>query len=258
MKSDFKPSTMTGTLKNLLFITLILYLIPLSLSGQEVDHVYLKTGSVIRGKILEIEPAGQVRIQDLSGNTWSYPMDQVEKITSETYRQERLNHTVPGFEPGYVNMTSMGFLAGSPVNEQVAPFSLVMVNGWRNSLGIFTGAGAGIEFLSTSYVPLFMDLRYDLTGGDVVPYLVARGGYALPLRADYTEYDTHYAYNGGPLAAAGMGLKIKTRDHFAWDVTLMYRYQRTSYSEIYDWNHQEYAYTEIYNRIEIRLGFYID
>jgi hypothetical protein len=67
-----------------------------------------------------------------------------------------------------------------------------------------------------------------------------------------------YTYQGGALAAAGVGLKIRTREHFAWDVELMYRYQRTSRTEQYEWNNQEYLYTDIYNRIEIRLGFYID
>jgi hypothetical protein len=28
--------------------------------------------------------------------------------------------------------------------------------------------------------------------------------------------------------------------------------------EIYGWNGQEFSYTDYYNRIEIRLGFYID
>jgi len=39
---------------------------------------------------------------------------------------------------------------------------------------------------------------------------------------------------------------------------LMYRYQRTSYMESYGWSGQEYRFTDIYNRVEIRLGFYID
>jgi hypothetical protein len=38
----------------------------------------------------------------------------------------------------------------------------------------------------------------------------------------------------------------------------MYRYQETSYTESYGWNNQEYEYTDIFSRIEIRLGLYID
>jgi hypothetical protein len=116
----------------------------------------------------------------------------------------------------------------------------------------------GIEFLSTNYLPLFADIRYDLGKNDVVPYLVVKGGYSFPLSNGYSEYDIDYSFEGGPMAAAGVGMKIRTREHLAWDVQVLYRYQRTSYSEYYEWNDQNYQYTDIYNRVEIRLGFYID
>lgn len=230
-----------------------------SLLAQEVDHVYLKSGSVLRGNILEVEPAVHVKIEDLCGNIWFYKMVDVDKITSEPYRQGRQVKNAPiGFEQGFVNMTSIGFLAGSSSNSQVAPFSLLMVNGWRSELGFFAGAGLGVEFLTTNYMPFFLDLRYDLFGSDVVPYLVAKGGYSVPLSSDHSEYDIDYEYSGGPLFGAGVGIKIKTRSHFAWDIALMYRYQETGYREVYDWNNQTYDYTDVYNRVEIRLGFYID
>ena len=249
---------MNQTFKAGVLISTLLFFAATFLNGQDVDHVYLKTGSVIRGNIIEIDPADHVKIHDFCGNIWYYKIDQVEKISAEPYERPGIRNMTNGFEPGFVNMTSMGFLAGSSNNNQVAPFSLLMVNGWRNSMGIFTGAGIGIEFLSTNYMPLFLDLRYDLMGKDVVPYVMAKGGYSLPLSSDYSEYDIAYTYEGGPLVAAGVGLKIRTRNHFAWDIGLMYRYQQTSYTEKYDWNDQEYDYTDIYNRIEIRLGFYID
>jgi hypothetical protein len=182
----------------------------------------------------------------------------VEKITSEPYEALSSSKNRDGFFAGYVNMTSMGFLAGSSNNAQLAPFSLLMVNGWLSPLGFFVGAGMGIEFLNTNYFPVFLDLRYDLIGKDLVPYLVAKVGYSFPMSSGYSENDMEYTYQGGPLAAIGVGLKIRTREHFAWDVELMYRYQKTSRSEQYGWNNQEYLYTDIYNRIEIRLGFYID
>ena len=239
--------------------TLFLMLLFPVIQGQDVDHVYLKSGSIIRGKILEIQPENHLKIQDLCGNVWFYGMNEVDKITSEPYRpDQRIKKSSLEFETGFVNITSIGFLAGSPQNEQTAPLSLQMINGWRNSLGIFTGLGIGVEFLNTNYLPLFFDLRYDLFGTDVVPYLVARGGYGVPLRSDREEYDIAYSYFGGPLIGAGFGLKIKSRNHFAWDVGIMYRYQKTGYQEVYDWNNQEYTYTDVYNRIEIRLGFYID
>jgi len=240
-------------------VLLALFAFTSSLLAQEVDHIYLKSGSVLRGNILEIEPADHVKIEDLCGNIWFYKMTDVDRITSEPYQQVKKVKNAPiGFEQGFVNMTSIGFLVGSSSNAQVAPFSLLMVNGWRSELGFFAGAGLGVEFLSSNYMPFFLDLRYDLLGGDVVPYVVAKGGYSVPLSSDHSEYDIEYEYSGGPLFGVGVGLKIKTRNHFAWDISLLYRYQETAYSEVYDWNNQTYDYTDVYNRIEIRLGFYID
>jgi len=242
-----------------LLIVVVLFSVWTPLLAQDVDHVYLKTGSIVRGRILEIAPEDHVKIEDLSGNVWFFQISEVDKITSEPYAGGKAIPDGPlGFEPGFVNMTSIGFLAGSANNEQVAPFSLLTVNGYRTSSGFFAGAGIGIEFLSTNYMPFFLDLRYDLFGEDLVPYIVAKGGYSVPLKAEDSSYEIDYKYSGGPLLGVGVGLKIKTRRQFAWDVSLLYRYQETSYKEIYGWNSQDYEYTDVYNRIEIRLGFYID
>jgi hypothetical protein len=245
-------------MKTLCFSLLLISATLIKTNAQDTDFVYLKSGSVIRGQVLEIEPIDHVKIQDLCGNIWYYKISEVEKITSEPYEALSSSKNRDGFFAGYVNMTSMGFLAGSSNNAQLAPFSLLMVNGWLSPLGFFVGAGMGIEFLNTNYFPVFLDLRYDLIGKDLVPYLVAKGGYSFPMSSGYSENDMEYTYQGGPLAAVGVGLKIRTREHFAWDVEVMYRYQKTSRSEQYGWNNQEYLYTDIYNRIEIRLGFYID
>jgi hypothetical protein len=240
-------------------ILLLITVINPFISAQETDHVYLKSGSVIRGKILEIEPVDHVKIEDMCGNIWYYQIADVEKITREPFESAKSSFQEPtGFSAGFVNMTSLGFLIGSSNNEQRAPFSLLMVNGYRTPKGLFAGVGTGVEFFSTNYLPLFIDLRGELLGTDVVPYVMIRGGYGLPLASDRSEYNISYEYSGGFLFGAGIGLKIRTRTHFAWDIELLYRYQETSNTEIYDYNSQEYEYSDIFNRIELRLGFYID
>ncbi len=229
------------------------------LSAQELDHLYLKDGTLIRGTIKEIDPHESVKILDGCGNLWHYPMSDVERITREPFEW----HGMPGagpepFRPGIVNFTTFGVLAGSASNERVAPFSLQSVTGWRNQRRIFTGAGAGLEFLTATYMPLFLDLRYDLFEGTVVPYGMLKGGYAVPLSPDREIHDTEYTYSGGLLAGAGIGLKIRSRNNFAWDISVSYRYQSTSHTETYEWNGWEDTYTDIYHRAELRLGFYID
>ncbi len=244
-------------MKKQLVLFFLLILATGILVAQEVDLLHLKNGSIIRGKLTEMDPQGNVKIMDRSGNLWVYSMDEVDRLSTTEAEVEEQEEQA-GFHAGYINMTSMGFLAGSSANANPAPFSLLLVNGYRTGFGLFTGVGVGIEFFSVSQLPLFADIRMDLKDGDVVPYLVGKAGYSIPLASDYTEYDNTYNYTGGPLFAAGMGLKIRTREHFAWDVSLMYRYQASYYSEIYGWNGQEYDYRDNYNRIEIRIGFYLD
>ena len=215
-KPELKEESMNKTsILSVFLMMALLVTIPL-LHAQDVDHVYLKSGSVIRGNIQEIEPANHVKIEDLCGNIWVHKMNDVEKITIEPFHSgSRASREKLGFHTGFVNMTSLGFLAGSSNNMQVAPFSLLMVNGYRNSLGITTGAGVGIEFLSTNYMPLFLDLRYDFLEGDVVPYAMAKGGYSVPLSSDRSEYDIDYSYSGGPLAAVGASARRAVPHHGA-------------------------------------------
>lgn len=51
-------------------------------SGQ-VDVLYLKNGSVIRGQVVETNPAGNVKIRTSDGSVFVYPMTDVEKIVKE-------------------------------------------------------------------------------------------------------------------------------------------------------------------------------
>lgn len=229
------------------------------LFAQKTDHVYLKSGSIIRGHITEIIPNEHVIIDDLSGNTWSYAMSEVSKIDKGVIEKESgaFGKSL-GFAPGFVNMTSVGVLAGSSNNTQAAPFSLQMVNGYMSSAGFYAGLGTGIEFLKASHIPAFLDLRMDLSKRDVTPYFLARGGYAFPMQGSSTEYDIEYSYAGGVMYSFGIGLKVRNREHLAWDFGLYYRHQETSYTETYQWNSQESTYRDIYDRIEIRLGLYLD
>jgi len=51
-------------------------------AGQ-VDVLYLKNGSIVRGQVLELNPAGDVRIRTADGNVFSYPMSDVERVAKE-------------------------------------------------------------------------------------------------------------------------------------------------------------------------------
>lgn len=237
------------------FLSFLILLTVSQLYGQKADQVMLKSGSVIRGEIIGMVPDGNVTIDDFAGNTWVFPMGDIEEI-----RKDELVTTEQstGFGQGWVNMTTIGFLAGSGNSMQVAPFTFQNSLGFRQSNGLYTGLVAGIEFLNINHIPLMADIQYTLRNSEVSPVAILRGGYMLPGKWSDDNYGNELSYQGGPAASFGVGLKIRSKESFAWDISVLYRYMQIRYSENNEWNDSEYTYTDIYNRLELRIGFYLD
>jgi len=163
-----------------------------------------------------------------------------------------------GFKSGLANISSIGVLAGSVRNEQTAPFSIQSTLGWRSASGLMLGGGAGIEFIQSTHLPLFLDLRYDLSKSSLTPVLIGKAGYAVPMQKHVQDYNASYNYSGGLLASLGVGLKIRSREGLAWDISVLYRFQQINYTLIYDYMSFANEYSENYNRIELRVGLYLD
>lgn len=265
-------------LKRILLSVVVTALVIVPAIGQTTDQVILKNGTTIRGNIVSIQPEGNVTINDMAGNTWVYAMSDVKEILKTdgpvsarggvaTYPQpdrgtgqETFQYATqaPGFDPGFVNMTTIGFLAGSQSSDYIAPFSMQTSFGYFSGTGLYGGFLAGLEFLNINHIPVMLDVQYALRNSDVMPVLIARGGYAIPSKTHREYYETDFTYSGGFTGATGMGLKIRTRDGFAWDVSLLYRYMQISYTEENEWQSFPRTYKDVYNRLEIRIGFYLD
>ncbi len=222
---------------------------------QTADEVTLKSGSVIRGSVIEINTDGKVTIDDAAGNTWVFKMSEIEHIHQiETDN----NPSLSPYSAGWANMTSVGILAGSTNSNQIAPFSLISSFGYKNSKGIYTGIAAGMEFLNINHIPILLDLQYFTGNKEVTRVFIFRGGYALPSKSETNNYGNTISYKGGITASLGVGLKIRTIENFAWDISVLYRYMEIEYSEFNEWSQQDYLYTDIYNRLELRVGFYLN
>lgn len=237
-------------------IVIVLFILGLNLYAQKTDQVSLKNGTVIRGNIVKIVPDAQVIIKDNAGNTWVFQMSDVSEIEAV---DEVVTGSGRGFASGWVNMTGIGFLAGSQSSNYIAPFSIQTSIAYRNDMGIYTGLLSGLEFINVTHIPVMLDFQYALREGEVVPVLIARGGYELPSKFSDEMYNTTYTYSGGATGGIGIGLKIRNRDIFAWDVSLLYRYMQINYEEKYEY--QDYnssnSFKDVYNRLELRVGFYL-
>lgn len=166
---------------------------------------------------------------------------------------------------GYYNVTDMGFLIGSTYNMNVAPFSLLTVNGYQFTENFGVGIGVGVEFFSESYLPLVLDARYYFRKESFSPFAFFHGGYLFALDSDANQnivYDHYYMWSsymppyrevtptGGWMINPGLGIRNMFNEHFGLVFSLGYRFQSLHYE--YDENSELFQHI---NRLDIKLGF---
>ena len=239
---------------------ILIYSISLFAQNPVRDVVYLYNGSIIRGNILEISENKTLKIESC-GNILVFEMADVQKITKEEYEPE---HSIPvSISNGYINITSFGVLAGPAENSGKTPLSIETVNAYRFKNKYSFGLGLAMELFEKAHVPVFLDCRYSLARREISPFILVKGGYSLPVGGDpenYTyDYSEHYS-KGGPLMGVGAGLAFRINNFNLITLSLAYRYQQLTTTEIQrngeiKW---KYDHSVKYNRLEVKFGFCFD
>ncbi|PKP34461.1 MAG: hypothetical protein CVU00_06775 [Bacteroidetes bacterium HGW-Bacteroidetes-17] len=164
---------------------------------------------------------------------------------------------------GYYNATNFGILAGSTKNENKAPFSFMMINGYGVTDQIAVGIGFGAEFLQESYLPLVLDARYYFRKQKLSPFIFFQGGYSVPLDNETERYHLIYyssiwsGYDimkpkGGWLINPGVGIKSMFSENLGITFSIAYRFQRLNYDK--DGEEFDKVLVIDMNRLEIKLG----
>jgi hypothetical protein len=227
----------------------VLILVSASLRAQEQDVVYLKNGSILYGKLLEVIPGDKVRLEIIGNNQLVFTFNEIEKISkaeptskknSEAFNNIRLSGNIH-------------FFGGS---NNSAGFSITPH--YHFPCRISTGIGTGLEIFDYQVMPVFADISYQVFKGNFSPYLYARSGYTFPLSKAQSDYYSHPEYKGGILAGAGIGLRKEFRNKNALLFSVGYRYQKlrtiTTYDYWYDGQTQTDERIDHLNRINISLG----
>jgi nitrogen regulatory protein PII len=188
-----------------------------STSVNYQDVLYLKSGGIIRGTIIEqVTEKSPVKIETADGSVWIYPVDEIEKITKEKVKSIEPLPSGGGtglrrgskmiFESGYMlgdyglDRTKFNFIVGG----QVSPYF---------SLGFGTGL-RGCEG-DIAVVPVFLDLRVNFINRKVSPYWVLDLGYS---------FDPNHG-KSGVMGASGVGFSIKIASRAALHAGFEYEYQ---------------------------------
>lgn len=164
--------------KIFLFLPLFL-LLTISVFSQKTqweDVLYLKNGSVLRGIIIEQVPGESIKIQTEDENVFSYEMDKVLRITKEEVLKKKIKRS--NGKPMLIT-AAMNFQTA--VNETRG--SLV---GFKFSFGSYItrhlslGIGLGYHQLTDyNYLPLTLDLMFEIFDEKTTPFLKFNGGLAL-------------------------------------------------------------------------------
>jgi len=242
-------------MKKHLTIVIILTIISLPLSAQKKkDALYLKNGSIIYGKLIEITDS-QYKIQSSDGSLFIYPITDVEKFAKESplFAGRKME--------GFGIALEAGLLIGAQNTRYPAPFSFNFMGNYTMDTKNIVSFGTGVEFLGTPYTPLFLEYKYLLKDKKTCPFVFVRAGGLLHLGSeeadsfDYNEYDRKN-FRGGPSLTLGSGVSWAKEDVEPY-LSFAYRYASTSYEQK-TWNNNayyDYTYKETYNRLEIKLGF---
>jgi hypothetical protein len=241
-------------MKNYLTTIILLILTFLPLSAQKKkDALYLKNGSIIYGKLIEITE-NQYKIQSSDGSLFIYSLSDVDKFVKES----------PLFtgrkEDGFGIALEAGLLIGAQNTTYEAPFSFNFLGSYTFDTKHIISIGSGVEFMGVPYTPMFMEYKYLLKESKNCPFLFARGGGLLHLGSDETEspeneYDRKN-YRGGFSCAFGTGISWAKEDIEPY-LSFAYRYASTSYDQktYYNGSYRDYTYQDTYNRLEIKFGF---
>ncbi|TDE17262.1 hypothetical protein [Dyadobacter psychrotolerans] len=235
-------------MKNSLTLTLlfILYFTACTF-GQKNRYVrvFLKNGSIMKGTLLEEQPA--VRLEIFDKSILTFLTDEVEKIENEKY----VNPNIRYKQKGFVHYTELGPLAMSNRASNgvtTSAFSFQTTNGYKFNQWFYTGFGLGADLYAVqTFVPAVVSIRGDLTRtGDKLPFYFIEGGHGF--NATSNDVDS-VRFGGGPTMAAGIGLKILFSNNTGFTISAGYRFQRSSVQQ------SGIEKKEDFNRLTLRAGF---
>jgi hypothetical protein len=217
------------------------------------DAVYLRNGSIIRGKVLENVVGKYTRIETVGRNVLVIPEGDVEHLVLDELIPPK-DRTDP--KPyGYVALADIGFMGGKQNT-----MSLALINGYQFRNRLSVGAGFGVEKFDEQVIPVFADLRYNFLKGGITPFIYLQGGYSFPLGKSLEGNTTEI--KGGSLINPGIGLRMNFTTHNALIFGIGWRYQEIRshynyyyYGGPYSLIDNGYDRTDFYRRIAVRIGF---
>ncbi len=249
-----------------LIVLLCMSVLSLSVFAQsDKGHVYLKNGSIIKGKYSYFNDGKQIKVES-AGNVWIFNADDVDHIASKREGETMFNEDAVT-DVKWFFRTELGVLAGNSDNSQTAPFSITGSANYVITPNFSAGLGFGVEFLKESYMPVFANFEYRFRKQFTSPYVFLKAGYQVPIEdSNEIYYDVYPVWSsfwpwpgeisengfdckGGLLINPGVGFQQMFSNNFGMNFAVGYQFHRLNYD-----GENDYSLFIDYNRVTVKIG----
>jgi len=196
------------------------------------DVIYLKSGTFLRGKIVDSVPGKSFRIALIKGkDTLEIQRNDISVITKEVAPNDPFskyhdrNRVWIYFFMAEINA---GFgqirddLVYNNTIKSQRSINLNVLNGFNINPYLQLGIGAGIDFWNKLvFVPVYADFRVTILQRNTTPFIFLNGGYSFGFLNSAPDGF------GGVTAGAGGGVKIEISQNRILVISLGYRLQQT-------------------------------
>lgn len=198
--------------------------IGISVSGYgqervEVDIVYLKTDTILKGHIIDSLPGVSITLKTLERDYRFIPLDEIEQIKQETYiRSHRKLIPMPPdslFRGCYYWFWLQGGVAMQVKDHSAQQAQMYIINGIRirKMLGIGVGLGARFSGFDNPLVaPAYLYLQTTLTRGKIAPVVALGGGTAVNTNLNWMSAGAYFRTD------IGIQIDLETQSFFTFTV----------------------------------------
>jgi hypothetical protein len=218
--------------------------------AQNNDVVYLKNGSIIKGKISEIKPDDYVKLQTYDGSLWVFKNSDIEKYEKADMQKEDEKENI---KKKFFKV-DIGFIIGNNVdNKTKAPLSLLAVYSLPVHKILNAGICIGFEFYQVTYMPVLLDLQ--LKPGTRGTSFTIQAGYTIPVKKNGSIDAIKYNFESGFLINPAINYTFPANQGTAFTISVGYRYQKTSEKQLDRYYNDDYRLKEEFNRLVLRFGY---
>ena len=237
----------------LLLLLLCIFITTVKAQRRMEDVLYLKNGSILRGKIVELD-ADTIKIEILGGSMFVYPVSEARGITKEKPKLTYKN-------TGYTFSLEAGALTGkTPSNqnfgasESITNFTLQCVNGYQFRQELATGIGFGVDSYQNYVItPLYLRINGALFDKQISPMYIVDAGYGF--YSNFLNDSSTGNSKGGVMVNPAVGLRIRLSRSSSFIVNAGYCYQTLTKITTFGAPGDGIREKVTYKRLSIRAGF---